>query len=515
MTILTATPAQSAPAPAQDANKIVGAVAPRVLAIGGTDPSGGAGIQADLKAIAANGGYGMAVVTALVAQNTTGVEAMHIPPADFLTEQLNAVSTDVTIDAVKIGMLFNREIISTVGRWLSRAEVGIVVLDPVMVSTSGHRLLDSAAKDAIFDLFDLVDLVTPNVPELAELLDEPLARTWDEALSQAQRLAKRHGVSVLAKGGHLTGSPLAQDALVDGASGTVTPFSCDRIDTVNTHGTGCSLSAAVATLRVSTGGWAPAVSQAKDWLTESIKGADALQVGAGAGPVSHFNQLWARPLTQRIVTAQTVADHWWDEIGQVREEIDNLEFIQKLAAGSLDQAAFDWYLAQDALYLRDYSRALAQASALAPTADEQTFWAKSAHDAIAAEMELHGHWLPADDMFNSEQAPTTSSYVNHLLATAARGSYPELVAALLPCFWIYFDVGNRLIQHATPDNPFAAWLLTYGDPAFESSTQQAISIVTSVAASVDEPTRSRMQQAFNASARAELVFFAAPLETRR
>ena len=144
---------------------------PRVLSIAGTDPTGGAGIQADLKSIAANGGYGMAVVTALVAQNTMGVRSVHLPPASFLIEQLDAVSDDVEIDAVKIGMLANAEIIDTVRGWLGRVRPPLVVLDPVMVATSGDRLLDVEAEVAMRSLLSQVDLVTPNIPELAVLAE--------------------------------------------------------------------------------------------------------------------------------------------------------------------------------------------------------------------------------------------------------------------------------------------------------------------------------------------------------
>lgn len=264
---------------------------PRVLSIAGTDPSGGAGIHGDLKSIAANGGYGMAVVTALVAQNTTGVRAIHTPPNDFLTAQLHAVSDDVTIDAVKIGMLFDAPTIEAVSAWLSHADPPVVVLDPVMVATSGDRLLDAAAADALRDLLPRADLVTPNVPELGALLGTQAARTWDEALDQTRTLAASHRVRVLTTGGHLTGREAA-DALVT-PDGHMTVFTAPRIPTPHTHGTGCSLSAAIATRRCD-GTWEGAIDAAKVWLTESIAAAEELRVGLGHGPVSHFAALWRR-----------------------------------------------------------------------------------------------------------------------------------------------------------------------------------------------------------------------------
>ncbi|MDH6238096.1 bifunctional hydroxymethylpyrimidine kinase/phosphomethylpyrimidine kinase [Cryobacterium sp. CG_9.6] len=269
----------------------------RVLSIAGTDPTGGAGIQADLKSISANGGYGMAVVTALVAQNTQGVRAVHVPPVSFLREQLDAVSDDVVIDAVKIGMLSNAHVIDEVSGWLRRIRPPIVVLDPVMVATSGDRLLDEPAEAALRELLSLAHVVTPNLPELAVLAQATTALTWGEALAQALAVSAAHGVIVLVKGGHLAGTR-SPDALVD-ASGslsggrTVVELGAERVVTNNTHGTGCSLSSAMATQQARLGDWELALAAAKAWVTESLRHADELHVGRGAGPIHHFASLWA------------------------------------------------------------------------------------------------------------------------------------------------------------------------------------------------------------------------------
>ena len=273
---------------------------PRVLSIAGSDPSGGAGIQADLKSIAANGGYGMAVITALTAQNTTGVEAIHVPPSGFLAQQLDAVSSDIEIDAVKIGMLFTEQVIHTVGCWLAEARPSIVVLDPVMVAASGARLLNPEAERALHELCGAADLVTPNLPELAVLTRTTEATSWAAARNQAQRLADTVGTNVLVKGGHLPG-PEAPDALVEpGMLCPVAQFAAVRVPTENTHGTGCSLSAAVATQRCLTDSWAAAVGAAKDWLVAAIAAADILDVGHGPGPINHFAHLWQKAETLRL-----------------------------------------------------------------------------------------------------------------------------------------------------------------------------------------------------------------------
>lgn len=484
---------------------------PRVLSIAGTDPTGGAGIQADLKSIAANGGYGMAVVTALVAQNTHGVRSVHVPPTSFLAEQLDAVSDDVEIDAVKIGMLAGVEVIRTVAGWLDRVRPPVVVLDPVMVATSGDRLLDPDAEEALRGLLSRADLVTPNVPELAILAEEPVAATWDDVLAQAGRVATRHGVRVLAKGGHLAGERLP-DALVESRGGAVsaTVFPGTRIDTRNTHGTGCSLSSAVATRVAASGDWDRAAAESKRWLAESIRHGAQLQVGTGNGPVSHFAGLWRRGGITTAPTPAEVEAEWWDAIAGVRADIDALPFVRGLGDGSLDRRAFLQYLAQDALYLRDYARVLAEAARLAPASSEQAFWAGCAQGSITGELQLHESWLADEELRAAHPDRVTRAYVDHLLATAARGDYRVLAAALLPCFWIYQDVGERLLPLSHAEHPYRSWLDTYADPAFAESTRTAVDIVTRLAAASDETTRSAMRTAFRLSAEHERSFFAAP-----
>jgi hydroxymethylpyrimidine kinase/phosphomethylpyrimidine kinase len=264
------------------------AVVPRVLSIAGTDPTGGAGVQADLKTIGALGGYGMAVVTALVAQNTRGVRSVHVPPVSFLREQLRAVSDDVEIDGVKIGMLHSEPTISAVATWLDEVSPPVVVIDPVMVATSGGRLLDVRALDALRGLCAHADLVTPNLSELGMLTGQPTAEGWDAALSQGRRLHEATGAAVLVKGGHLEGAA-CPDALVE--AGGVHEVGGLRIVSRHTHGTGCSLSSAMATIGAAGASWPEALVRAKAWLAGAIAHADSLRVGRGNGPVDHFHEL--------------------------------------------------------------------------------------------------------------------------------------------------------------------------------------------------------------------------------
>ncbi|WP_127794498.1 bifunctional hydroxymethylpyrimidine kinase/phosphomethylpyrimidine kinase [Agromyces sp. LHK192] len=493
---------------------------PRVLSIAGSDPSGGAGIQADLKSIAAVGGYGMAAITALTAQNTQGVRDVHVPPVAFLAEQLAAVSDDIAIDAVKIGMLANADVIRTVGAWLRRSRPPIVVLDPVMVSTSGHRLLDADAEQALRELLPLADLITPNVPELAVLARTAPAGDWAGVIAQAEAVSASFGVRVLAKGGHVGGAD-APDALVDAASASIVEFPGTRIATSATHGTGCSLSSAIATLRVALGAWEPAIDEARRWLRESLRHGESLAVGAGHGPVHHFAGLWSRGGLDTAPTPAEVEADWWAGIADVRAGIDDLPFIRQLADGTLEREPFLRYIAQDALYLRDYARVLAQAARLAPDSAAQGFWANSAHGCIVGELELHETRLGgADAAATARPDATTTAYLDHLLASAARAEYPVLIAAALPCFWLYTDLGERLAAGDFGDlardaeHPYASWLATYGDPGFSAATRHAIEFVTDAAAHATPELRERMRDAFRRSSEHELAFFAAPMGTR-
>ncbi|MEO6880136.1 MAG: bifunctional hydroxymethylpyrimidine kinase/phosphomethylpyrimidine kinase [Mycobacteriaceae bacterium] len=261
-----------------------------VLTIAGSDPSGGAGIQADLKAFSAHGAYGMGVLTALTAQNTQGVQGVHPIPPDVVAAQLSSVFSDIRVDAVKIGMLGDVATVEVVTDALRRWRPPFVVCDPVMVAKSGDRLLAPDAVAALrSELLPLVHLVTPNLPEAADLLDVTVA--VDEAGMRAQVDALlKLGPGLLLKGGHLPGD-VAVDLL--SVHGELTRFATTRVPTRNTHGTGCALSSAIAALRPQRASWAEAVGEAKTWLTEALRHADSLDVGSGHGPPHHFHALWA------------------------------------------------------------------------------------------------------------------------------------------------------------------------------------------------------------------------------
>ena len=262
---------------------------PIALTIAGSDSSGGAGIQADLKTFAAFGVYGASVITALTAQNTTGVAGIHQVPADFVTAQLDAVFSDLDVNAVKIGMVAQEATIKAIASALERWSPQHVVLDPVMVATSGDRLLDRGAIEGLRTaLIPRASLITPNLPEAAALLDEPVAVSAAAIESQGQRLLAMGCRAVLIKGGHGQGAE-SIDYLV-GADG-VTALAAPRIATKNTHGTGCSLSSAIAAGLAKGEQLEAAVRHAKTWISAAIAAADRLGVGRGHGPIHHFHRL--------------------------------------------------------------------------------------------------------------------------------------------------------------------------------------------------------------------------------
>lgn len=555
----------TAPACAPTTNTTAGTRnVPRVLSIAGTDPSGGAGIQADLKSINASGGYGMCVTTSLVAQNTCGVREVFTPPLEFLTAQLAAVFDDVTVDAVKIGMLGDADTIRTVRTWLSEHPVPVVVLDPVMIASSGDRLLQAEAEQALRDLVPLVDVITPNIPELAVLCQKEPAQTFDEAHEQAANLAASTGTTVIVKGGHLCGEDAGNTAVFP--DGTCAHVRTPRLDSRNTHGTGCSLSSSLATrlgvellrhteaAESSEGGKNALTSEdthralqwSTRWLHESIAAGAGLQVGSGEGhgPVDHAARArrleaaasaypWHHLLAttdsegntldgtspERLLPVSPVpageavvkpAGPWtaalWAAGGETWHQILDLPFVRALGDGTLDEDLFAFYLDQDALYLRDYSRALATLSARADTAAAQVHWAAGAHEAIAAESQLHEGWL-ANRARLGGPSPITMGYTNFLRASAAGEDYVVGAAAILPCYWLYEEVGAVLSSQNHADHPYAEWLSMYGGEEFAAEVARSLAEVERAFEAASPAQRVRAAQAYLSACVYEREFF--------
>ncbi|MGO2046615.1 MAG: bifunctional hydroxymethylpyrimidine kinase/phosphomethylpyrimidine kinase [Brachybacterium tyrofermentans] len=523
---------------------------PRVLSIAGTDPSGGAGTAADLKSITAAGGYGMSVVTALVAQNTRGVRDIHVPPVAFLDQQLRAVSDDVQIDAVKTGMLGTAAIIATVSAWLDEHPPHILVVDPVMVATSGDSLLEPDAEQAMIDFCARATVVTPNIEELARLAGTERAADEQEALAQARQWAARTGVAVVVKTGHLE-APQVTNTWVE-PDGLEHRVDSARLTSTSTHGTGCSLASALATRLGGGGTPQAALTWATQWLHEAIAHGEALRVGTGHGPVDHSHRArsleaagestpWLEPgrIPATLETPEDVpalaavgphagtpdptdagavgpalepavapAGPWtrafWSAGESLARAVADSDFVRALVDGSLPDREFSFYLAQDALYLRRYSRALAALSAASSEPEAQVFWAHGAANCLTVESALHRSWN--GDREEPEISPVTSAYTDFLLAATQGEDRVVAAAAVLPCYWLYAQTGATL--PAVPEgHPYADWLDTYRDPDFVTATQGALDLIERELSAAAPAARSAALRAYLVACRHELEFF--------
>jgi len=261
----------------------------KALTIAGSDSGGGAGIQADLKSFSARGVYGASVITAVTAQNTCAVTHVESLSNNSVTAQISAVLDDIAIDAIKIGMLGTADMIDTVASAITGFD-GAIVVDPVITAKSGDALLQDDAISALRDrLLPLATLITPNLPEAARLLETDDAANHDKMRAQGRALCALGVGAVLMKGGHASGD-ICTDILL--TADETYSFSAPRLATKNTHGTGCSMSAAIAAELAKGADLLRAVETAHDWLHAAIVHADQLEVGKGHGPVHHFHELW-------------------------------------------------------------------------------------------------------------------------------------------------------------------------------------------------------------------------------
>ena len=261
----------------------------RVLTIAGSDSGGGAGIQADIKAISAMGCFAASAITAVTVQNTLGVEGVHPIPLDILRGQIEAVLSDIGADAVKVGMLHSSEVVELVAEMVDKYEIKNLVLDPVMVSTSGHRLIEESAIQTLREvLIPRARVITPNIPE-AEILAGVKITSSAQFPEVARTLSMGGRVSVLLKAGHLT-DECVEDLFYNAEDDTLTLLPSERIETPNTHGTGCTLSSALAALLAKGYELTDAARGAKEYINEAIVSGARYEIGGGHGPVDHF---WA------------------------------------------------------------------------------------------------------------------------------------------------------------------------------------------------------------------------------
>ena len=505
---------QCVPPPVQAAQpRPAGRDVPRVLSIAGSDPSGGAGIQADLKSIAAHGGYGMAAITALTAQNTRGVSAVHVPPAAFLTQQLEAISDDISIDAVKIGMLGDAAVIAAVRGWLEKVRPAVVVLDPVMVATSGDRLLQESAEAALRELLPSPDLITPNLAELAMLLGEPgageLGRGPGNRASGSpqppghrpgQGRAPRRGMTAARTRWSIPGGLLSREVVVVPG------------ERVATRGTATAPAAPCPRpWQQSSRGWGTGKPPSARSSPGCRRAGNLRPAGRGDGqrPVHHFHHLAARKAGRAFAGQLRCARKRRADL----EAIYALDFIRDLAAGAcrrtvrllprpgrhLPQRLFTG--AGPRQRHRPHRGRTAVLGPLGPALP-------------GSRVELHRTWL------STRQGQARTGARDQVLRGPPAGGLGvgqlrRAGGSGLPCFWLYAEVGETLhgqflAAGAPAGHPYADWLRTYADEDFAAATRQAVAIADARGRRGVGDEKAAMAVAFRQSSRYEVDFFDAP-----
>lgn len=425
-----------------------------VLTIAGSDSGGGAGIQADIKSISANGAYAASVITALTAQNTQGVQDIFPIPSNFIRAQIRAVMEDIQIDAVKIGMLHDTETICAVRDMLLDYPVKYIVLDPVMVATSGHKLLeDDAIATLKKELIPMATLITPNIPEAEILLGRPI-ECQDELPSVARELSDVFGgVSVLVKAGHLTERTLI-DVLYDANTKEVVKLTSQRLDTRNTHGTGCTLSSAIAAQIAHTGDVTKSVRVAQQYIAEAIQAGANYHIGEGHGPVKHFYKCWNELLEKH--SDKTFACH---------------PFFQAMIDGSLSSERFAAFLIEDSRYLKRVNRLLKHLSNQLPDIIEVLIEENSVSELDMEAVYFDRLGIDKDETCRNPEARQTIddylSYLESFIDGKGSEAYNSTrFAAFFECFRLYASVGEyyrKDIECMSDTHPYYDWLKVYYD----------------------------------------------------
>ncbi|KAF9907850.1 hypothetical protein EC991_010448 [Linnemannia zychae] len=524
----------------------------KTLTIAGSDSGGGAGIQADLKTFTSLETFGTSVITSITSQNTVAVDGIHAIPASFVAQQLEAVLSDIGTNAIKTGMLCNAEIVSAVAKTLRKfypdttKNVPNLVVDPVMIATSGAALLDSNAIETLIKEFlPLCLILTPNVPEAEFILANAQKSSLkidslDQMKIAAQELSRLGPSIVLLKGGHLPlykssgkAVPLELfdsisdltvemeelelvDLIWDSRTGVFTELRKDFLRTSSTHGTGCTLSAAIAA-HLSRGLEAhEAITKATDYIQSAIR--DGLTVGKGKGCLNHFHHIVPRsiekptrynphPLTTHLL--QACKEDW--------EKYTKHAFVQGIADGTLPKESFIHYMKQDYLFLQTYARAHGLGAFKARTMTESKAFADIVVH-IAQESQLHidycAKWgITYEEMVNTPESMANVAYTRYVLDIGMTGDLLELGLAIAPCLIGYGEIGQRLYNDPNTlrgdANPYWEWIKNYEDSDYQSAVTRGIANLERQC-NVQQPSSHRLKQleeVFRTATRLEVAFW--------
>ncbi|KAI7849846.1 Phosphomethylpyrimidine kinase-domain-containing protein [Circinella umbellata] len=499
---------------------------PKVLTIAGSDSGGGAGIQADIKTLTSLNVYGSSVLTSLTSQNTLGVDAIHNIPTDFVRKQLEAVLSDIGTDAIKTGMLSSGPIIHTIVETLKKYPHEKLIVDPVMISTSGSKLLaDDAVKALIDELLPITMILTPNIPEAEVLLGQPSGsiKTLDDVKEGAKKLGALGPKYVLVKGGHLpqniNGSPKVVDVLYDSKSGAFHEIVNDYLDTKDTHGTGCTLSAAIAGELAKGHNVLSAVKCATTYIQDAIN-SSLVSLGKGAGPVNHFHNIHSRPYSGKsFVKAliESLPAGLWDEFL-------HHPFVRGMADGTLPKESFIFYLKQDYLYLQHYARSAALAAYKSPNIDMAARNAKIIMH-IQEEMQMHlkycEEWgISKEDILSTKESVYNVAYTRYVLDKGATGDQLDLQVAMGPCLLGYGELGLFLFNDPNTKregNPYWRWIKNYANDSFQSAVVAGKELLEELAIHNVSTSPSRFREVceiFEQGTRLEIAFWQMGLDRK-
>lgn len=473
-----------------DKENKMSSIPPRSMTIAGSDSGGGAGIQADLKTFTALQVYSSCIVTALTSQNTVEVNGIHPVPEDFVEQQLSTVLEDIGTDSVKTGMLFNSGIVKAVAKTLKKYNVEKIVVDPVMVASSGAKLLSEDTINSIRDdLLPMAYVITPNIPE-TEVLTEMKIENVEDMKDAAKKLCEMGVKYALVKGGHLAFNAKGEvaksgedaefliDVLYDGKD--YYEERSDYIHTNNTHGTGCSLSAAIAAGLAKNENVITAYRKARDYLHNTIK--YSFDIGKGHGPLNHFYGLSYSPDGRSFV--QILKD-------SCKEEWDkyvNHEFVNRIADGTLPIESFKYFLCQDYIYLTHYARVHSIASFKEKTL---TKVAEAANiiSSINRETQLHIKYCESlgisfEELEKTKEATGNMAYTRFCIEKGLSGDMLDLRVALLPCLIGYGEIGMRIFNDPKTkreNNIYWNWIKNYAGDMYQGDVREGKKLIEELA----------------------------------
>lgn len=484
------------------------------LTIAGSDPSGGAGVQADLKTFSSLGCYGMSVVTALTAQNTLGVQSIHPLPSSFIREQLQSIFTDIDVAVIKIGMLERAEIISEVASCLKtykKAHSCSLVVDPVMFAKSGHQLIKDDAIDRLKkEIMPLTTILTPNIPEACRLLGIPRIASRKEMEKIAFALLDLGPEAVIVKGGALENKVLeliGKDCLVRKGEGQPYWLENRQIDTPNLHGTGCTFSAAIASYLAHGNNMVGAVRRAKYYISQAIEEGAHYQIGKGKGPVHHFYPLW--PITNFTQRA-------FLKIEPLYKQIRQHMFLQELAAGSLPVEKFAFYIQQDYLFLLDRAEAFSLLAAKAPTQELRNYLTEQSNSSLqGAENIYKKYHLSPPAKENLQKSPACKSYTEEMLKIASERTFIEGLVFLLPCTLLYQKIGEALHPNGNCPPSYKLWIDTYSSVERRKKVEVSIGIVDQIASKSPYEELQDLHAVFHRASQLEYNFWDDAYHLRR